>query len=68
MFKKLVPVFASLILAAASIGATKLPATINNTEIIYQRKCQSSRPLSRFLCQSSSRQLRRICAESRNEW
>lgn len=32
MFKKLVPVFASLILAAASIGATKLPATINNTE------------------------------------
>jgi len=32
MFKKLVPVFASLILAAASIGATKSPATINNTE------------------------------------
>ena len=32
MFKKLVPVFASLILAAASIGATKSPATINNNE------------------------------------
>jgi len=32
MFKKLIPVFASLILAAASIGATKSPATINNTE------------------------------------
>ena len=32
MFKKLIPVFASLVLAAASIGATKSPATINNTE------------------------------------
>lgn len=33
MFKKLIPVFASLILAAASIGATKSPATNKTVDL-----------------------------------